>query len=271
MPKSRGLKILQVGVFEESLLGPSFQKLEKAISYPLGNDEFQIDHGLDYFAFFKRLGKLNCYAAVKGEEIAATGMGILRNISFRQGEKQRRAWYLCDLKVNQGYRGSHLPLQLLRKAFLPSYIRCSRGYAISMNPPSGENRIVKLLGRFSWAPSKLAGILNIYSCDYEQMTKAQPVLEKHRGAVSYLSLSGKKDLVLKSTGKPMPLLHLNFGDQSGLPSEPQAGFTHMFCSPATDPLATDLAQMNFRPQATASIIHHRMKNCDWRFILTSDI
>jgi hypothetical protein len=45
----------------------------------------------------------------------------------------------------------------------------------------------------------------------------------------------------------------------------------MFCAPSQDALALELDQIGLRPTATASIVAHGMKDCDWRFVLTSDI
>ena len=247
--------------------------LEKNARYPLGNDWFELDHGADYFAFFDRLGDLEYRAAVDGERVAGVGAGILRRVPFRQGETPRRAWYLCDLKVHPDFRGQRIPLRMLGRAFLPNYLRCRRGYAISMNPGDGSpNRVVKLMLRFRWAPLSVPALLEIYSLDAPRMRVTAPILEKHRGPVSYLSLAGKKELTLESTHAPLPLLHVQFGAcaESGSPA-PREGFTHMFCVPGGDPLALELASCGLALSATASILAHGMSKSDWRFVLTSDI
>lgn len=279
-PNLTPVTIIQLGVFEKSLLSKQLHDLEKTITYPLGDDTFQIDHGADYFSFFKRMGEVQSYGIIDDGKLVAVGMGILRTVSFQKDEKARRAWYLCDLKVAPTHRGRHLPLRILRKAFLRCYIRCGRGYAVSMNTPQnekkGDNRIVKLLARFPWAPSRLGGILNIYSCETEEMNRWQSIIEKHRGPISYLNLIGQKDLILKSTNRSLPLMHVQFGQNSHvhgarLSPAPVKGFSHMFCAPAGDALSIELESLGLRTTATASIIHHRMTGCDWRFILTSDI
>lgn len=247
--------------------GPRIAELEKSASYPLGNDRFRIDHGADYFAFFDRLGDLHYYTAVVGDRVVAVGAGIVRS-------RPERMWYLCDLKVHPDFRGRHLPLRMLSHAFLPNYLRCRRGYAISMNTtrPDGTpapNRIAKMLGRFRWAPIAKGPLLWVYSLGAEAMRSAAPVLERRRGPLSYLSLGGVKDLVLESTGAPMPLLHVQFGPCAapGAP-EPKDGHTHMFCVPDGDPLA---AELDVRPDASATIVHHRLPDLDWSFVLTSDV
>ena len=88
-----------------------------------------------------------------------------------------------------------------------------------------------------------------------------------------------KDLVLGSTGARLPLLHLEWTtgaapgarDPSTTVAEPRDGHTHMLCAPHDDPLAADLTARGLAPTARASVIAHRMQECDWRFVLTSEI
>ncbi len=246
--------------------------LEASARYPLGDDWFRLDHGNDYFAFFRRMGDLHYYAAQTDDQIAAVGAGIVRRVPFHQGGRSRRAWYLCDLKVGPPFRGRRLPQKLMSRAFLPCYLRCRRGYAISMNPAAGANRVVHLIERFRWARIRFAGTLLIFSLDADTMRRLQPLVEAHRGPVSYLSLRGKKDLILGSTGTPLPLIHAQFGtcaEAGGM--APVDGHTHMFCAPEGDALAEAIARQGLVPSATASIVAHGMPGCDWRFVLTSDI
>jgi len=244
--------------------------LEKIAWYPLGEDSFQIDHGRDYFAFFRRMGQLEYYICVDGDEVAAVGAGVLRS--------SPKGWYLGDLKVHLKYRGQRLPLKMLSKAFLPNYLRCRRGYAISMNPSDGSpNRIVRLLQNFRWAPIHFATKLWIYSLDTQAMRHCEPILRAHRGPVGYLSLQGIKDLILKSTGAPLPLIHVQFGPNADHRiREPVPGATHMFACPDGDALQSALAAAGINPTASASIVHHGMnrlspKGLDWNFVLTSEI
>ena len=260
-----------------SLQGP-VADLEKIASYPLGDDAFSIDHGTDYFAFFERLGELRYMALMDGERVAAVGAGVLRSVPVRAGEAPSRVWYLCDVKVHPDFRGRHLPLTMLAKGDFPlNYARAPRGYGISMNPGDGSpNRIVRLVRHFRWAPFEAGPELGIYAVDATAVADLTPLLEQFRGHLGFLSLAGEKDLVLRSTGAPMPLIHVTW-DPLGkgvAPSNrkaPQPGHSHMFCVPHGDPLAIALAARGVLPTATASIVHHRMGRSDWRFVLTSDI
>ncbi|HBP18648.1 MAG TPA: hypothetical protein DEA08_12790 [Planctomycetes bacterium] len=247
--------------------------LEAAAVYPLGDDFFQIDHGPDYFAFFDRLGDLVYYAAFAGDRVAAVAAGILRQVPCAPGRRPRPAWYLCDLKVHPDFRRQRIPLKMLRASFLPNVLRCRRGYAITMNPAEGENPVVRLASHWRWTPIHFAATLQLYSCDADQMRALEPLVREHRGPVGYLSLSGVKDIVLQSTGEPLPLLHLVHGPEVARQThtEPLPGATHMFCTPAGDPLDRAVQAAGHEPGSSASVIQHGMGRCDWRFVLTSEI
>jgi hypothetical protein len=275
------VKVLRVDPADRLALGPRLAALEKLATYPLGADSFQLDHGPDYFAFLDRLGaEVDYRVALEGDELLAVGAGVLRQVPLRAGERTTRAWYGADLKVHPQHRGRRIPLRLLGQAFPWNYLRCPRGYGISMDPGDGRsNPVVRLLGRWRWSPFRLATTLVLWSLDRDQARAALPVVEARRGPLRWRSLAGVKDLVLKSTGARLPLLHLEWTtgaapgarDPSSTVAEPQPDTTHMLCAPHDDPLAGDLAGRGLTPSARASVIAHRMDGCDWRFVLTSEI
>ena len=247
--------------------------LEKGISYPLGTDRFEIDHGKDYFAFFTRMGKLHYYVVLGGEKVNAVAAAILRQIPTSGNQKPKKTWYFCDLKVRPESRGYNIPFKMFASAIPKHYLSCSRGYAISMDLGiRGRNRVALMLTRFPLVPVSIATKLGIVCLDYDRIRSIEPILREQFGSISYLSLEGKKDLILESTQSAMPLLHVQFGPcaQQGYP-EPFHGHVHMFCAPIDDPVFEELGYQEIYPLATATVVHHRMENWDWRFILTSDI
>jgi hypothetical protein len=259
--------------------------IEQTACYPLGDDFFQIDHGDDYFAFFDRLGEVDYYIGFSPQpgadrpQVAIVGAGILRQVPFQQGAASQAAWYLCDLKVHPQHQGKQGSLGILRYAIAQGIGRTDRGYLISMNPGEGRpNRLVQVLERVPFVPLKRAGTLNIYSVDAAVMRQVEPVLSKHRGPIGYCSLRGIKDLRLQSSNQVLPLLHVQWGAAvtggaaaAGAAPTPRDGCAHMFCAPVGDALALALGQIGLLPTATASLVAHRMSDCDWRFVLTSDI
>lgn len=266
------MRVIEVGPRQRARFAARIAALEALASYPLGDDRFKIDHGPDYFAFTDRMGESHTWAALDGQRVVAVGSGVLRRVPFRQGARPRPAWYGCDLKVHPDYRGRHIPIRMLRGAFCPSYLRCSRGYGISMNTPGVPNRMARLVRHWPWTPISAPTTLELFSLDLDAMRAVAPLVARARGPLGYLSLGGVKDIVLESTGAPMPLLHVQWGPAAvGAEREPRADHVHMLCAPHDDPLAAALRAEGHAPSATATVIQHRMERADWRFVLTSEI
>ncbi len=245
------------------------QELESIAEYPYGLDTFRINHGQSYFSFFERLGEALFHVALDGDKIVGCAAGILRRVSYTQGSTT--SWYLCDLKVHPDYRNQRIPARLFQKRLFLNYLRCQKVYAVSMNPKEKPNRVVEITKRFPFFSIARAAELNIYGLDYDQINFMSNQLNQMIGSISYLSLSEKKDLIMKSTGAPMKVLHIQHGPMAEPQIQsPQKGFVHMICAPKNSAL-DDTLSSQFSAAATASILAHRMSGIDWNFILTSDI
>jgi hypothetical protein len=270
------LRIRELQASDYAGFQQSISALEHGVTYPLGDDRFAIDHGRDYFAFFRRLGDLSFFIALDGQRVAAVCAAVLRRIPPCAGAPPEPCWYVCDLKVHPDYRRRHIPWQMFCHGFPRKYPRCPRGYAISMNPGDGRpNPVVRLANHFHLAPVSVGTLLAIYSLAAVQMRAIEDRLRRVRGPLAYLSLAGIKDIVLSSSGEPMPLLHLHHGatasSAGALQPSAMDGHVHMFCLPANDPLQSELVNVGVHPSASASVIQHRMGRWDWRSVLTSEI
>ncbi|AYV78563.1 MAG: hypothetical protein Edafosvirus18_12 [Edafosvirus sp.] len=258
------------------------QDFEKKMShkYPLGNDFFTINHGKNYYKFFERMGDLNMQICTdKNDNVIATGCHILRNINNNK-KVWTKVWYICDLKVDEKYRGNRISLKMLINTFVPSIIKSDKCYGITMNDGNKENKIVKLAKKINYGPIKFksGGQIYIYSLNYNQMIIAQPIIERYMGPLYYISLLGIKDLVLESNKKPMKLLHVNYNgianfkkNRNAYTFRPLRGYTHMFCCHENSPLFKQLTKNNIITDISATIIHYNMDNCDWKFLQTSEI
>ena len=263
--------------------------------YPLGNDSFTINHGDNYFSFFQRLGEVYYFLIVKEKQIIGTGCAILRECG------NNKFWYLCDLKISKEHRGQNLTIGLFVKMFWKFFFKVWQGYLISMDPNSSQivhifNKIKNLL----YIDIKNDKLL-IYSLPKEHMETIEKYLEPVFGKITYLSLAGKKDLVISSTNRAIDLYHLQHGplkigtessDFLGAPmnfdlqssrgsvtakentkilKEIPDGATIMFCLNSNSPLVNILEKYNITTNISATIISYRMDFFDWNNILTSDI
>ncbi|HYH41614.1 MAG TPA: hypothetical protein VD867_06500 [Burkholderiales bacterium] len=270
------MRLLELTAGNEREFGERVRALEAAADYPLGNDRFRLDHGAEYFAFFRGLGRLRSYALEIDGRIACVASSVLRRIRRSDG-RVSNAWYLCDLKVAPEYRGRKLPARLFSRVFLPNYLRCARGFAVSMNPGDrSRNRVVGILQRFPWVPLRPVGELVFYSWSRAEIADMAPLLDNELGEWRLRSLSGVKDLVLASTGLPWTLYHVEgercLGHDNGaIAAHPVDGASHMLCVPRTGVLAQKLDAAGCRAAATATIIAHRMKGADWGTLASSEI
>lgn len=253
-------------------------------SYPLGADSFKIDHGDNYFKFFKRLGYMYYYLIkTSAGDLVGTGCSVLRTSVINN--KSYNYWYLCDLKVDPAHRGKHLSSYLI-VTIIPKFIfKSRRGYLITMNN-SDKTKINPVMGIFNKINSvfkfniSFDTILNIYSLNREQLLSVMQLLVNTFGPLSVLSLRGIKDIVLTSTNAPMNLYHIQHGPNASLDSVPMDNIiksdmidpVFMFCCPVTSELTKQLNECgNITTNVTATIVHYNMEFFDWHNILTSEI
>lgn len=265
MIKVNGINTASRNKFNRSLKG-----LEATMEYPYGNDFFKIDHGDSYFTFFDRLGNSFFNVALDGQEVIACGCGIIRSI--RQNGQSKKIWYLCDLKVHYDYRKRGIPKKIFKKNLLLNYLRCSRGYTVSMNPSEGKNRVIDIIERFPLVPLRFATTLCFFEVSKSEVMSVEREVNKIIDEpVRFLSLKGIKDIVLKSTGEPMPLYHAQYGPMAA-PNARKVEHEgrYMFCAPKNSSLCNFLKKQ-FSISATASVLEHGLKDQSWNFILSSDI
>ncbi len=260
------MKIFEIKKADRKLYQSQIEDLETSAEYPLGDDFFKISHGKDYFKFFDRLGTVHYFACSSHNKIVAVACGIIRNL-------ETPIFYLCDLKVHPDYRGQHIPLKILLKAAFRYYLKCPRGYAISMDHKNQrENKVAKLLKKFWILPFKVSAKIYIYSFTYVQILELRKIIELEKGLIAFLSLENTKDLILRSTKSPIPLVHIQYGSTGDYSvKEPSKNSVHMLSLLESDVLVRKFLEINVFPESTASLITHNLKNTNFNFILTSDI
>lgn len=266
------LHVIRLTPNDEPLYRSRIVSIEGDVTYPLGSDRFTIDHGDDYFAFFRRLGEVHYFVACDGDDVLGVMAAVERTIGW--GGSSHSCLYLCDLKRRPGAGATVVLASLARRFEQHIGDRIRDGYGVSMNAADGQNRLVRILTRRD-PELRCAARLNLFSLDAEQALRASPVIARHRGeAPRWLSLAGKKDIVLQSSGTAMALLHAQFGPcgshEATLP-DPVDGAVHMLCAPEGGPLCAELVEMGARPSASADVIARGMDGASFDFVLTSDI
>ena len=270
------MRLVKLTRSNEAEFGQKVRALESAAVYPLGNDSFRLDHGVNYFAFFRRLGELRAYLLEIDGRVACVASAVLRRVRQADG-RTLNAWYMCDLKVAPEFRGHHLPARLLSRVLLPHYLRCPRGFAVTMNPGDGSpNRVVGIMQRFRWLTLQPVGQLLFYVWSESELANIAKILDVELGAWRLRSLSGMKDLILESTREPWHLYHIE-GSQCSeakggkIVPHAVAGAAHMLCVPRGGLLAKRLDASGCRNSATATIVAHRMKSAVWESLASSEI
>lgn len=269
-------------------------------NYPLGKDSFSIDHGKNYFTFFRRLGEPFYYAIFDHHDnVIGTVCYVYRKML---GEN---IMYLCDLKFDPKIRNKGMMNKMLYRTIPTCLMRTKQFYAISMNEDSINNNIIdnkilsmgQHLGRKNNIDINSGGVLNIYLLDFTTMLYVHSLVLFLKGKscslntseIRYISLKDIKDLIVKnsetSNESSLDLLHLHYVDATNINDDittnvndklfksdyPVENHTHMFCTLSNSELATDLAHYDIYPSSTATIIHHDMNTFNWELIQTCDI
>jgi hypothetical protein len=240
--------------------------------YPLSSKEsFRIDHGSDYFQFFRRLGTPYTVVALNNTDQAiGTSTAILRDISLNSDKSgiKKRVWYWCDLKVDEKYRGDGIPIKMLLKNVW-RICQSRRIYGITMG--NGE-KVVRLASHIPFINYRKVARLWIYNVDADTMRQIHSLMESVRGPIRYLSLGGVKDLVLKSTGKSYKVKHLQYGEDAVGDNGIEDGYSYMFCIVENNPLRQKLESFyNVKTDIEAQILAANMGDTNWEFINTADI
>src|SRR5205085_2743714 len=104
-----------------------------------------------------------------------------------------------------------------------------------------------------------------------QTKKALQILQHERPGISFSSLRGIKDLVLKSSESAIPLLHMEWGEVVKGSTDIQEGSLHMWSLPENSSLIKELRTVGIVPKARGSIYHHRLHKFDWGNVRTSEL
>ena len=229
------LPAAEIGPYVEGL-----RAIERATEYPIsdGADAFTIDHGQDYTRFFTTLGSdARFVLALEGNRVVGGVAGIARNVRILG--RMVPALYGADWKVASEWRGKRVSRQMMSWAFSLmvrqlGLVTWRYGYVAAMRGKRGDvmraTRGVhpaRLTGRAAtlavyFAPPHKLAALPLGSAP----TPPDPTVGIDLSFVTtglleppgLVSTAGRKDLRLRSTGKPWPLVHLPLGPTHWQPS-----------------------------------------------------
>ena len=138
-----------------------------------------------------------------------------------------------------------------------------------MNSAKETNKLIHFASRLPNLGLKLSEELNFYLFDKSQLRIAKQTLIDKYNTMNFISLRGKKDLILASTKTALNIVHSS-SKESQEELFTDNAYKYMFCFPAHKNINSLFFKLDLHPIATASIISN-IKNCTWEFILTSEI
>jgi GNAT superfamily N-acetyltransferase len=245
-------------------------RFEQCFTYPFGNDSFTINHGNNYFRFFDLLGTPYILAFKDKERIIGITILVLRNIDVLNNGQLEPIWYICDLKIHPDYRGKGIIQQVFDFAISNYSKLSSQIYGISMNSNSDKaNRVIYLAKYLTNIDLTYQETLMFYLLNKNQLNHARNLLMCYFSEYGYFSLNKIKDLVMISTEKSLPLIHVVPKDKSNTIQEAE-DYNYMFCLPSSNLLINELAQTGITSSSTASIISN-LTEANWNFIVSSEI
>ncbi len=178
------------------------KKFEAQFNYPLGEQTFQINHGVvdgNYFAFFQNLGQENVFILEHKGKLLGVGCAILRNVG------NQRFWYLCDFKLNKCVRGKNRLTYLLIRYLIPFYCKSKNLVVINMSAPNNNWLVKKINSTLFFLKLKIKPIYfyEWTNDEYEEVVSAIP--EAFSELACYTNY-GNKDIIIE--GEVRPIIHI---------------------------------------------------------------
>jgi hypothetical protein len=222
------------------------KEFEKEFTYPLGDKQFYISHGIysDYFSFFEQLGKPEFLILEENNKIIGVVCLILRNLN---GVK---SWYACDFKISKDYRGKKLYRKWMWKFFLPFYAKCQLLFGINMSNPN-NNKLWKHTQSIFKAFS--IKVEPNYLYEFTAKDLDNNLLENY----SIITNNGVKDIIVE--GNSVSLYHLveNNHLKNNLPYHKSVNKNDLKESDAIMLLSPKKENMPFAKESTITLIHRK--------------
>ncbi|MDZ5762799.1 putative GNAT family N-acetyltransferase [Candidatus Cyrtobacter comes] len=256
------MKIIELTDELKPIYNERLIKFERSFSYPIGQDNFSIDHGKNYYTFFDRIGKPYFFVALLEDQVIGVACGVLRS-GLCDHDK---IWYICDLKIDSKYRGSGIVYEFLYFAFKKYSYISTKIYGISMDGQASA-KVLNFIQHTPLLNLKFKDTLYFYLLNRNEMhSYGYEILDQHVREYYFISLSGIKDIILDSTLLPINMLHLKLGYEPTIVKDCK----YMMCFPKLHPVSIGLKAQGIAHMATASIFSN-FQHEDWSFITSNEI
>ncbi|RXJ74542.1 hypothetical protein CS022_02920 [Veronia nyctiphanis] len=195
------LKSIEQGQYSKLL-----RQFETQFIYPLGDETFNICHGLSsgqYYDFFNSLGQAEFFVLEEKDAILGMGCAVLREVSH--GGKCQRFWYLCDFKLHRSARGKGFFVRLLVKKLLSYYLKSNKILAVNMSPPDNNWLTKKIESAFFFLRINTRAIY-FYEWSVDEYHRVWLSNQALLSRYALYTNVGSKDIVIN--GEIRPIYHL---------------------------------------------------------------
>lgn len=231
---------------ERNSYSHKLQEFEKEFTYPLGDKQFYISHGVnaDYFSFFEQLGKPEFLILEDQNKVIGIVCLILRNINGK------KTWYACDFKISKAYRGQKLYRKLMWKFFLPFYMKCQVLFGVNMSNPENNK-----LWKHTQSIFKAFSIKVEPYYLYEFTTK--DINDTILDSFSIITNNGLKDIIID--GKQVSLYHLVDKDhlKNNLTHHREVNKAELNADDAIMLLTPNKKHISYAKESTITLIHRK--------------
>ncbi|MEC8050537.1 MAG: hypothetical protein VX210_07065 [Myxococcota bacterium] len=235
-------------------------------------EDHQLAIGERFLDFHSGLGKVLCLVA-KHQDVPA-GFAIItkRRLVAPNGQTTDPFWQFNAFHVAPEFADAPVPEAIFENRFPYHYFRCPRAYMLSVDGPDGNNTLAERMSKFPMVSFKRASILGYYLLAPDLARELHSTFRRHRGRLSYRSAPNVRELINPQTGLTMQLRHYQHGPCAVRgESEPSPGGVYAFMSPLEDPISRELELNGITPAATITVIHHRMEDWRWQFLLSNEV
>lgn len=235
-------------------------------------EEHHLSIGERFLDFHSGLGRVLCLVAKHQGEAVGFAVITKRRLVAPNGQTTDPFWQFNAFHVSPDYADAPVPEAIFENRFPHHYFRCPRAYMLAVDLPDGSNPLAERMAKFPMISFRKASMLGYYLLAPDLARDLHSTFRRHRGRLSYRSAPEVRALHNLDTGLSTQLRHYQHGPCAvrGEP-EPSPGGVYAFMTPLEDPISRELELNGITPAATISVIHHRMQDWRWQFLLSNEV